>query len=337
MDLIPNSDQQQVSDLAADFIGDRLPLSRFADGKEVDLVDLRKTMAGMGWLAMSLPERSGGAGFGHVEEVLILRQLGQVVAPTFIVPALLGAKLADEQGHAGARDAVTSGQSGVALAIADTPINATPQGLTGRATLYDVEGAGYLLLFDRDEVWLLELNDRDITPLPWLDPATRVARCELAGLPVVAHGSGESLFLNGALLTAAMLVGLAEGANGMIQEYAKVRETFGRKIGAYQAVRHPIAEGAARSEHAKALLHFAALALANEREDSALQVRSAKVVAQRAASRNADMNIQLHGGIGITEDLAAHRFMKRALMLSQWFGDRKSHLDALLHAPLQTI
>jgi len=61
------------------------------------------------------------------------------------------------------------------------------------------------------------------------------------------------------------------------------------------------------------------------------------VVAHRAATQNADINIQLHGGIGITDDLAAHHFMKRALMLAPWFGSRKANLDALLDAPLLTI
>jgi alkylation response protein AidB-like acyl-CoA dehydrogenase len=142
---------------------------------------------------------------------------------------------------------------------------------------------------------------------------------------------------NGLLLTAAMLTGLAEGAVAMIQEYAGIRETFGRKIGAYQAVRHPIAEGAARCDHARSLLYVAALCLRDRRDDAPLQLSSAKVIAHRAAMRNADINIQLHGGIGITSDLPAHHFMKRALMLAPWFGGRKALLDALLDEPLLTI
>ncbi len=166
---------------------------------------------------------------------------------------------------------------------------------------------------------------------------TPVARAELDGLRVIARIPVDDLYLNGCLLTAALLVGLADGALQMINEYAKVRETFGRKIGAYQAVRHPIAEGAARYEHAKAQLHYAALTLAAGREDAGMQVRAAKLIAHEAAALNADINIQLHGAIGITSDLPAHFFLKRTLMLGNWFGDRKEHLDALLHAPVGTI
>lgn len=337
MDLIPNVDQQQISDLAADFMQNELPLSRFHDGAEMPIGPLRTMMAEMGWLAISLPEEAGGAGFGPVEEVLILRQLGRVVGPTFMVSSLLGAKFADAQQLPGVRDDIAGGRRGVALAIAEAPLAVGPGGIAGRATVYDAADADYALAFAGGEAFLLGMEGARITPVPWLDAATSVAHLDLNDLPVVARGVGEALFLNGALLTAAMLTGLAEGAVSMIQDYAKVRETFGRKIGAYQAVRHPIAEGAARSEHAKALLHYSALAFAASRADAELQVRSAKLIAHRAASRNADINIQLHGGIGITEELAAHRFMKRALMLSHWFGGRKEHLDALLDAPLLTI
>jgi len=338
MDLIPDDQQQQISEMAASYLENELPLSRL----HVPAVAgasraTRRAFAEMGWLSMALPEDSGGAGFGLVEEALIFREIGRVVGPTAPLPIILSAKIADAGGLAGLRDQLVTGAGAAALAIAEAPLTADDGGVSGMARIYDVEDAACILVEVGNEAFLLDPAGADLSPLPWLDPGTPVARIDLAGLRVLARAPAATTRRNGALLTAAMLVGLSEGAIAMIREYAGIRETFGRKIGAYQAVRHPIAEGAARSEHAKALLYFAALAMIENRADVDLQVRSAKVIAHRAATRNADINIQLHGGIGITDDLPAHHFMKRALMLSPWFGSRKEHLDALLHEPLSTI
>jgi len=338
MDLIPDEHQQQIIDLASSYLANELPLSRLhapagAEGAEV----ARKRFAEMGWLAIALPEDVGGAGLSVVEEAFIFREIGRVVGPTAPLPIVLAAKLANASGLTALRDELIAGEHAAALAIAEAPLHASGSGVSGLARVYDIADATCALVEAADEVLLLDLSQTALEPLPWLDRGTPVARIDLAGLPVLARAPAAPTRTNGMLLTAAMLVGLGEGALAMINEYARIRETFGRKIGAYQAVRHPIAEGAARNEQAKAQLYYAALAFVEGREDAELQARSAKVIAHRAATRNVDINIQLHGAIGITDDLPAHHFMKRALMLSPWFGGRKEHLDALLNAPLQTI
>lgn len=339
MDLIPSDDQQQIIDLASDFILNELPLARLFDAHyDPDRARAQyRAIAALGWVAIALPETSGGVGMTVVEEAFILREIGRVVGPTAIIPAILAAKLADRLGLEDLRDRLTSGESRAALAIAEEPLTVGPDGVSGAARLYDVLDAEYALVVAGDEVLLLSLEGRPLAATPWLDAFTPTARRDLRGLAILGRGPAAETVDNGILLTAAMLVGIAEGAVAMITEYAGIRETFGRKIGAYQAVRHPIAEGAARSDHAKSLLYVAALCLRDGREDAASQLASAKVIAHRAATRNADINIQLHGGIGITSDLPAHHFMKRALMLAPWFGGRKAHLDALLDQPLLTI
>jgi len=338
MNLIPDDQQQQISDLASDFLRRELPLSRLHHGaSRPSAIEVRRAFAELGWFAIALPEERGGAGFGVVEEVLIFRQIGHVIGPVAPIAIVLAAKLADSAGLCGLRDRLVSGDAGAALAIAEAPLCLAGKNVSGIARVYGVEEAACALVEVGDETLLLDTAGETLSHIAWLDQGTAVARVDLFGLPILARASAIPTRINGALLTSAMLVGLSEGAAAMITEYAKIRETFGRKIGAYQAVRHPIAEAAARCEHAKALLYFAALAVAGKREDADLQVRSAKVVAHRAATQNADINIQLHGGIGITDDLAAHHFMKRALMLAPWFGSRKANLDALLDAPLLTI
>jgi alkylation response protein AidB-like acyl-CoA dehydrogenase len=134
---------------------------------------------------------------------------------------------------------------------------------------------------------------------------------------------------------AAMLVGMAEAALAMICDYAQVRETFGRKIGAWQAVRHPIADMAVRVEAARAQLWFAAAAIKEERDDAPAHLSAAGLLAERAARDNADANIQLHGGIGVTDEHDAHLLLKQALLVSRLFGGGRAALASLLHARLE--
>ncbi|AMK25629.1 acyl-CoA dehydrogenase family protein [Sphingobium sp. TKS] len=340
MDLVPDEEQQQIIDLAADFLQREMPLSRLHGAPfSVDAARAqREKFAELGWAGIGLAESSGGVGMSVVEEVLILREVGRVVGPTALIPTILATKLADSLGLAELRDRLLAGGCGAAYAVAEAPLSSSQTGVRGTARVYDIQDAACVLVAVADEVLLLEVEDgASLEPVPWLDAFTPVARRDLGGLRLLGRAPAAAIRINGMLLTAAMLTGLAEGAVAMIADYAKIRETFGRKIGSYQAVRHPIAEGAARSDHAKSLLYFAALAFAEGRVDAELQARSAKVIAHRAATRNADINIQLHGGIGITDDLPAHHFMKRTLMLAPWFGGRKTQLDALLDQPLLTI
>ena len=132
-----------------------------------------------------------------------------------------------------------------------------------------------------------------------------------------------------------MLVGIAECALDMIVEYAKVRETFGRKIGSWQAVRHPCADMAVRVEAARSQLWYSAAAMKEQRADAPTHLDAAKHLANQAAVANADSNIQLHGGIGVTEEHHAHLLLKHALLLSRLFGSKRGLLSRLLHAKLE--
>jgi alkylation response protein AidB-like acyl-CoA dehydrogenase len=182
----------------------------------------------------------------------------------------------------------------------------------------------------QDYAILTSLAGIDIEPRPSLDPAMSMRLTPVFAAPA---GSDQShIWRMGALGTAAMLVGIAEASLDQIVEYAKVRETFGKKIGSWQAVRHPCADMAVRLESARSQLWFAAAAMKEGRSDAAVHLDAAKLLANQAAMANADSNIQLHGGIGVTDEHNAHLFLKHALVLSKLFGAKRSLLGRLLHA-----
>ena len=169
-------------------------------------------------------------------------------------------------------------------------------------------------------------------PLRPAMPSTDPTTCPPRTVAVSADGDVWRL---GQLGIAAMQVGVAETALALIVEYAKVRETFGRKIGTYQAVRHACADMALRGEAARCQLWSAAAALKERRSDADAHLDAAKHLANRAAVSNADVDIQLHGAIGVTEEHHAHLLLKHSLLLARLFGSKRALLARLLHAELE--
>ena len=104
------------------------------------------------------------------------------------------------------------------------------------------------------------------------------------------------------LLDAAALAGLARAALDMAVAYAGLREQFGRPIGSYQAIKHHCANMALAARCAADQVSFAATALDDAREDAVLQVECAVYVAGSAALDNSGKNIQIHGGIGFSDE-----------------------------------
>jgi alkylation response protein AidB-like acyl-CoA dehydrogenase len=117
------------------------------------------------------------------------------------------------------------------------------------------------------------------------------------------------------LLDAAALAGVAKTALDMAVEYALVREQFGRQIGAFQAVKHHCANMAIAASAARDQVSFAAVALDEGREEAALQVDCALLTAGKAALESCGKNIQIHGGIGFSDEANPHLLVKRAQLL----------------------
>ena len=135
------------------------------------------------------------------------------------------------------------------------------------------------------------------------------------------------------LIDAAALAGIARAALEMAVQYAGVREQFGRAIGSFQAVKHHCANMALATRCACDQVSFAAVALDDGRDDAVLQVESAFFVAGSAAIGNCGLNIQVHGGIGFSEEAAPHRLLKRARVLVEIAGGLEAALTRIGDCP----
>ncbi len=120
--------------------------------------------------------------------------------------------------------------------------------------------------------------------------------------------------------TTADILGAARGAHALAVEYAKVRAQYGRAIGSYQGVSHPLAEGLALIEGGTSVLRYAAWAVDEEPAAGATRAATiAKLYCARAARTICETAIQVHGGIGNTWECLAHVYLRRVLVSAEIF------------------
>jgi alkylation response protein AidB-like acyl-CoA dehydrogenase len=322
--LALNDSETEIADTAAKVLSRAIPLDRLhgAAASPALSASLRADLASLGWFGLVLPEAAGGSGLSAVEHALFYREVGRHCGPVDILALGLAARVSDDRRL---RAALLAGEHSVALAVADG------SGLR----LLGSHDAALALCVEREAARLLDVSVIETRPRPSLDPATGMRTIVRGTAPTIAESCDGEVWSLGQLGVAAMQVGVAETALALIVEYAKVRETFGRKIGTYQAVRHVCADMALRAEAARCQLWCAAAALKERRADAQAHLDAAQHLANRAALMNADADIQLHGGIGVTEEHHAHLLLKHSLLLCRLFGSKRTLLARLLHAELE--
>jgi len=324
MRLALDEEETRIADEARKILTDKVPIARLHRAGAAELSPYaRQTIAELGWFGLMLSEDAGGAGMSEIEFTLFFREAGRQCAPIELLCQSLAVLLvADKPEMLGS---LLSGRCGVSLLLKE----ADESRLLGTACEFAIE-------VDPKSARLIDLGGHIGKPLANLDPAVQMRSLPGRDFPVVHQISDSRIWRYGQLAVAAMLVGIAEAALAQIVEYAKIRQTFGKPIGAYQAVRHPCADIAVRLEAARCQLWFAAAALKEARSDALGHLDAAKHLANESAAFATDLNIQLHGGIGVTDEHDAHIFMKHALLLRKLFGSKRLLLNDLLHADFGT-
>lgn len=321
MYLAPEGDEIEIADAAATMLADVMPVDRLHQPGSADMdAAMRQSLGDMGWFSLALPESSGGSGLSAVEHALFFREVGRQCGP---IDALAQALAVNACQSDDLRSALAEGSRGCVLLIPDNDA----------FRLIGSSDADYALLVERGSATICSLESARAEIRPALDPANSLRVLTTQPDPV-EKSDDHRIWQLGELGTAAMLIGIAEAALDLIVEYAKVRETFGRAIGSYQAVRHPCADMAVRVEAARAQLWYAAAAIKERREDAQAHLDTAKHLANETAMGNTDWNIQLHGGIGVTDEHNAHLLHKHTMLLTRLFGTKRVLLKRVLDASL---
>jgi len=303
-------------------------------------------MAELGWLGVHLPEQYGGAGAGLSELVTVLEELGRQVAPGPFLPTVLAsaviAQCGNEEQHTTLLPGLADGSMAGAL------------GLGGSLRLDDgiLDGDGGVVLGGRSaDVLLLRAGDDVVVVRPGgeglalggkndLDPSRRSASVAVSSTPVatadVLVGAARRSRALARTLGAAEAVGLMAACTDAAVAYAKVRVQFGRTIGTFQAVKHHCADMLVATELATAAVWDAARASEHPADEFDLVAAMAAQLAFAPAVHNAQMNIQVHGGIGFTWEHDAHLFLRRALVLNALLGSPADAEEVTEHAATGT-
>ncbi|MET0160671.1 MAG: acyl-CoA dehydrogenase, partial [Acidimicrobiales bacterium] len=279
-------------------------------------------VAGVGWLGLHLSEDHGGSGFGLSELVVVVEEMGRAIAPGPFVPTVIAsaviAAAAPDEAQKRLLPGLADGSVAGAVALGGE-VTVSADAASGSAGVVLGGGLADLYLVPvGDDVALVERSADGVSvEVPAnLDPARRSARVSFDGAACeVLPGARRALVDLSRLLLSAEAVGVARECTEQAAEYAKVREQFGRPIAMYQAVKHHCANMAVSAELATCLVWDAARAAESGGGEFSLAAAMAATVALPAADECANLNIQVHGGIGFTWEHDAHLYLRRATAL----------------------
>jgi alkylation response protein AidB-like acyl-CoA dehydrogenase len=324
---------------------------------------LWKQFAELGLTGICIPESHGGLGLGATEAALLLEEIGRNLTPSpFLTTAVVAARAIEGTAHADRWfPEILSGDAVLALAVDEGPRHA-PEATTLEAKR---QGNGFVLNGPKQFVVQGGSADMIITAARTAGSAGERQGITLFAIPknaaglkiestalvdsskaarltfsdvqldadaVIGEVDGGWQALSNALAAgsagaSAELVGVAAGASTMTLDYLRQRKQFGRLIGEFQALQHRAAHLYSEIEIARAATFKAAQLLDARDHKAGLYVSVAKAKAADVASLAVREGVQLHGGIGMTDEHDIGLFMKREAVLSELFGDVYYHRE----------
>ncbi len=341
--------------------------------------EIWKKFAELGWLALPIDEAYGGLGGGAIETGILMEAFGRgLVTEPYLSTVVIGAGLISECGSDAQKQAIlpeiADGSLRLAfahseraarfdLAKVDTKARRTPDGwrLDGHKTaVLDGNAADYIIVSARlanndgaPGKLCLFLVPSGITGLGLRDyprlGGGRACNLDLAGVHLAADallGDGSDALSKIECVVDRALAALGAEAVGIMQimldmtlDYTKIRKQFGRPLAANQVIRHRLADMAMQCDEARSIALRAALMADAEPVARGRAASGAKAKIGKCARFVAEQSVQLHGAMGVTEELDIGSYFKRLLAFDTLFGGSAHHYRrhaALGGRPVQT-
>lgn len=365
MALILNEEQKMLKDAANEFLAANAPVEQFRtlrdNNYEAFDADLWLAIVEMGWTALTIPEEYNGLDFGYVGLGQVLEEMGRNLtkAPLLSSIALGGTALVNST-NAGLKSswipAIMNGTKRLAYALdeknyfdpaaIETTAVTTAEGYTINGTKKMViDGAGadaYVVVAKTDEgeaaLFLVDAASKGITMQTdvLLDAGTYASlsfeQVNIADDQRISEpGKGNDL-LNlvnnaGAICLSAEMMGMIHAAFEQTIAYLQERTQFGKRIGSYQALQHRAAKMFCEIELCKSIVITALQGLDKQAENLDELASLAKAKLGETIKVVSNEAMQMHGGIGVTDDVNIGFYFKRARVAQRLFGDYNYHLD----------
>jgi len=362
MDLALSDEQRMLRESADRFVKETYTAEhrkRLANDPRGFSADLWKQFADLGWLALPIAEAHGGLGGGAIEIGILMEAFGRgLVSEPYLSTVVIGASLIAECGTETQKQVLlpqiadgslylafahSERQARFDLADVKTSAKKTPDGwqLNGQKTaVLDGNAAGQIIVsarLDDGELGLFlvpngtsGLTSRDFPRLG----GGRACNLDLKDVRVPADarlGDGDALAAIESAVDRAMAA-LGAEAVGIMQtlldqtlEYTKIRKQFGRPLSANQVIRHRLADMAMQCDEARSMALRAALMADAEPVARARAASGAKAKIGKCAKYVAEQSVQLHGAMGVTEELDIGSYFKRLLAFDTLFGGSAHH------------
>lgn len=324
--------------------------------------------AELGWLGLPFDEQDGGFGGGPVETMVLMEEFGKgLVREPWLATVVLGGgflKRAGDELRGRWIPELIAGNVQLAFAVEEYGTVFSPQACALTAA---ADGDGFRLNGDKcmvlngdqaDQLVVLartEGKPGDDHGLSLLLVDAHAGGVERRPHRLVDGRQGAEIRFRNVRVSGEALIGERDRALPLVQavldealpalgaeamgaltvllestvEYAKTRKQFGVPIGSFQALQHRMADMYMLCEQGRSLLLAATLKVAEGHEDATRAVHSLKAWLGRGGRKLAQEAIQLHGGIGMTDELAVGHYVKRVTAIDGLFGNADGHLMAL--------
>ena len=361
---ILSEEQTMLRDMARDWAKEKSPVSAFRalrDSGSSTGFDPQtyQQMAEMGWSGVIIPEAYGGSEFGYLGFGLVLEETGRTLTASPLLSSALGAASAlilagtETQKEAWLPN-IASGATIGTLAIDESEhhdpekieTTATPDGdgwvINGRkafvaegdaadlfVTAAKTSKGVALFLIPGDAAGIERENRKMADSRSHADITFTNVKLPAEGLLGDEDGKAllEKVLDRVRIGTAAEMLGLSQQAFDTTLDYLKTREQFGEIIARFQALQHRMAKLFTEIELTRSTVEAALQALDQDRSDVPVMASLAKAVANETTHLMSREMIQLHGGIGMTDDYEAGFYLKRARVLEQMYGNASFHRE----------
>ena len=330
------------------------------------------TFAEMGWLALPFAEEDGGLGGSAVDVAVLTEAFGAgLTLEPYVASVMLGGKLVEALGNEAQKSEILPAlaEGRLKLALAHNEPNARFN-LSHVETVASPAGDGYLLdgrksvvlhAASADKILIVArltgdagdadglgvfIVDNDTSGMTRQDYATvdsgRASDISLSQVEVTKRallgGNADALpalqnVVDGAIsAVCAEAVGAMNKVLDITKEYTAVRTQFGKAIGDNQVIQHFLVDMFTAAEEAKALTDMTTMRLAEGAENASLLVSAMKAKVGEAARFVGAKGVQLHGGIGMTDEYTIGHYFKRLMAIDMMFGDSRFHLNRFADA-----
>ncbi|MBN8847679.1 MAG: acyl-CoA/acyl-ACP dehydrogenase [Sphingomonas sp.] len=296
----------------------------------------------MGWAGIVIPEEYGGSAFGYLSLGLVLEQLGRNLAATPLASTAVAASAivmgSSDKAKSEWLPKIASGEAIATLAIDEGPSHdmkfaATVSGgkLNGvKKFVAEGDGADAFVVAATDGLYLVPKGEGVAVAARRMADSRSHAEVTFRDAPAEKLGDNaltQAVADRAAAVTAAEMLGMAESAFGQTLDYLKQRVQFGQVLSTFQALQHRMAKMLTELELMRSAVEGALEAIDAGRSDVDQAVSLAKAVANDTLRLVSRETVQLHGGVGMTDEFDAGLYLKRAAVLETMWGNASWHRD----------